>query len=600
MKFRGTEEEAKEYKIMLEEELKENIVIPIRKEQIKWYNPTFMIKKANGKWRRILDAKTLNKQIADFQFKMHDSIEVKQTIRLGDWGTSLDLSSAFHHLIVQTESQPYLAFEFQNSYYTYRAMPFGTKHSPIYFATAMDPIMQQIRMETEIRIINYVDDILLHHQNKEYLKNMTKKVIETLIYFGFTMNTEKSETEPNQTVIFLGWEWNLANATVKTKPKKRLLLLHDLYNMRRWIKTGTEITVKQTAKLIGKLNYLRLQFQEASLFLNTMDHQKAQAARLRGWNTTMIMNKMAIPDINWWIVKLKANTPAQLIQIPPQMTMTTDAAPSGWGSTLEKEQEMIATAHGTWNRRQAKLTSNNREIKAITQGLRSFAKTLKNFPIESLAIRSDNSTAVFDIRKWRASTSLIKEIKQVHQTIEKLRIQIQITHLPVVKNVIADALSRLSRAGDYKLKEKIFKQTCLQMNLNPTIDLFSQHFNNLLPRFMSTIRRHGEIAIDALNQTWKMELPWIHPPIPLLPAVLKKIREEQIETMIIAPLWPGQIWYTELVNENARSLMLCWSNEILEPGTSLIKKNLKLPPGKICCFLMDRRPGREEDSLERF
>ncbi|KAA6361918.1 MAG: hypothetical protein EZS28_042556, partial [Streblomastix strix] len=34
---------------------------------------------------------------------------------------------------------------------------------------------------------------------------------------------------------------------------------------------------------------------------------------------------------------------------------------------------------------------------------------------------------------------------------------------------------------------------------------------------------HGEIAIDALNQAWKMELLWIHPPIPLLPAVLKQI-----------------------------------------------------------------------------
>ncbi|KAA6309889.1 MAG: hypothetical protein EZS28_056418 [Streblomastix strix] len=84
MKFRGTEEETREYKIMLEEELKENNEIPIKKEQIKWYNLTFMIKKANGKWRKILDAKTLNKQIADFHIKMHDSIKVKQTIRLGD------------------------------------------------------------------------------------------------------------------------------------------------------------------------------------------------------------------------------------------------------------------------------------------------------------------------------------------------------------------------------------------------------------------------------------------------------------------------------------------------------------------------------------
>ncbi|KAA6364129.1 MAG: putative reverse transcriptase [Streblomastix strix] len=531
---------------------------------------------------------------------MHDSIEVKQTIRPGDWGTSLDLTSAFHHLIVQTESQPYLTFEVQNNHYTYRASPFGTKHSPIYFATAMEPIIQQIRMKTEIRLINYVDDILHLHQNKEYLKNMTQQVIDTLKYFGFTMNMKKSETEPNQTEIFLGWEWNLANATVKTKSKRRLLPLHDLYNMRRWIKTGTEITVKQTAKLIRKLNYLRLQFQEASLFLNIMDHQKAQAARLRGWNTTMIMNKTAIPDINWWIAKLRANIPTQLIQIPPLMTMKTDAAPSGWGSALEKEPEMIAVSHGTWNKSQVKLSNNNREIKAITQGLRSFAKTLKNLRVQSLAIRSDNSTAVFDFRKCRASTSLIKEIKQVHQTIEKLGIQIQITHLPGVKNEIADVLSRLSWAGDYKLKEKIFLQTCRQMNLNPKIDLFSQYFNNLLPRFMSAIRGHGETATDALNQTWKKELPWIHPPIPLLPAVLKKIREEQIEAMIIAPLWPGHIWYTELVNENTQSFMLSWSNEILESGTSLIKNNLKPPPGKICCFLMDRRPGREDDLRERF
>ncbi|KAA6358176.1 MAG: hypothetical protein EZS28_046297, partial [Streblomastix strix] len=232
---------------------------------------------------------------------------VKQTIRLGDWSTSLDLYSAFHHLIVQTESQPYLAFEFQNNYYTYKATLFGTKLSQIHFVTAIEPIMQQIRMKTEIRIINYIDGILLLHQNKEYLKNITLKVIETLKYFGFTINSEKSE----------------------------------------WIKTGTELTVKQTAKLIGQLNYIRLQFLAASLFLNSMDHQKAQAARLRGWNTTMIMNKTTIPDINWRNAKLKANIHAQLIQIPRQMTMTTDAAPSGWGSGLEKELEMIAMAQGT-------------------------------------------------------------------------------------------------------------------------------------------------------------------------------------------------------------------------------------------------------------
>ncbi|KAA6383735.1 MAG: hypothetical protein EZS28_020733 [Streblomastix strix] len=115
-------------------------------------------------------------------------------------------------------------------------MPFGTKYSPIYLTTAMAPIMQQIRKKTEIRIINYVDDILLLHQNKEYLMNATQKLVDTPKIFGFTINTERRETERNQTVIFLGSDWNQANPTVKTKPKNRLLLLHDLFNMRRWLK----------------------------------------------------------------------------------------------------------------------------------------------------------------------------------------------------------------------------------------------------------------------------------------------------------------------------------------------------------------------------
>ncbi|KAA6389399.1 MAG: hypothetical protein EZS28_015072 [Streblomastix strix] len=94
--------------------------------------------------------------------------------------------------------------------------------------------------------------------------------------------------------------------------------------------------------------------------------------------------------------------------------------------------------------------------------------------------------------------------------------------------------------------------------------------------------------------------PQILSPILILPAVLKKIREEQIEALIIAPRLPGQIWYQELLNGIAQSLMFGCSSEILEPGTSLIKKNLKLPPGKTCCLLMDRKLGKEQDSQERF
>ncbi|KAA6374780.1 MAG: hypothetical protein EZS28_029694 [Streblomastix strix] len=232
------------------------------------------------------------------------------------WSTSLDLSSAFHHIIIQAESQPYLKLELKNNYYTYRAIPFGTKHSPIYFTTAMKPLIQQIKIEyrgpnNQLR-------------RCQHLPSQKQGVFEKC-------DTEKKiETEPKQIVVFLVCEWNLANAIVKTKPKKRLLLLHDLYNMRGQIKTETEISVKKTAKLVQKLNYLRLQLYEASLFMKSLNIQKAQATRLRGQNATMEMNITAIQDIILWTTKLGANISAQLTQIPLQKTMTTDIAPYGW------------------------------------------------------------------------------------------------------------------------------------------------------------------------------------------------------------------------------------------------------------------------------
>ncbi|KAA6375412.1 MAG: hypothetical protein EZS28_029062 [Streblomastix strix] len=49
----------------------------------------------------------------------------------------------------------------------------------------------------------------------------------------------------------------------------------------------------------GNRDNSKINNKYASLFLNTMDRQKAQAARLRGWNSTMIMDKKTFLDLNW-------------------------------------------------------------------------------------------------------------------------------------------------------------------------------------------------------------------------------------------------------------------------------------------------------------
>ncbi|KAA6354054.1 MAG: hypothetical protein EZS28_050419, partial [Streblomastix strix] len=62
------------------------------------FNPTFILPKPHQKWRKNLDASALNQEIQTIHFKMNGTDQVRDLISKGDWATSLDLKSAFHHL----------------------------------------------------------------------------------------------------------------------------------------------------------------------------------------------------------------------------------------------------------------------------------------------------------------------------------------------------------------------------------------------------------------------------------------------------------------------------------------------------------------------
>ncbi|KAH7820352.1 uncharacterized protein MONOS_2257 [Monocercomonoides exilis] len=95
--FRGTTEMTSNYLSLLEEELKEGVVNPIQESEVKWFNPTFMVRKKNGKWRKILDCRILNEEVLGKHFKMDSQETVVELLEENDWMTTLDISSAYQH-----------------------------------------------------------------------------------------------------------------------------------------------------------------------------------------------------------------------------------------------------------------------------------------------------------------------------------------------------------------------------------------------------------------------------------------------------------------------------------------------------------------------
>ncbi|KAA6355502.1 MAG: hypothetical protein EZS28_048971, partial [Streblomastix strix] len=101
-------------------------------------------------------------------------------------------------------------------------MPFGTKYSPTFFAEAIESILRQIRIHSEIKILNYCDNILLIYQDKQTLKTQTIEVMRTLEQFGRTISTDKCETEPFQLITFLEWIWNLKEMNIRMLEERKL------------------------------------------------------------------------------------------------------------------------------------------------------------------------------------------------------------------------------------------------------------------------------------------------------------------------------------------------------------------------------------------
>ena len=69
----------------------------------------------------------------------------------------------------------------------------------------------------------------------------------------------------------------------------------------------------------------------------------------------------------------------------------------------------------------------------------------------------------------------------------------------------------------------------------PHINLFATRDNRMIDTYVSPCPDEMSWATDALSISWKGMWAYAFPPIPLLPKVLRKIREDHPETLLVAP-----------------------------------------------------------------
>ena len=103
-----------------------------------------------------------------------------------------------------------------------------------------------------------------------------------------------------------------------------------------------------------------------------------------------------------------------------------------------------------------------------------------------------------------------------------------------------------------------------QLNFLPEIDLFALRLNSQFTHYVAYRPDPGAVAIDAFSLGWSTLKFYAFPPFSVIPAVLKKIRDDKATGVCVLPNWPMQAWLPramkmaicENINIRANKLLL--------------------------------------------
>ena len=119
-----------------------------------FYNRLFLVKKATGEWRPVLDVSRLNVFVQKTKFSMETTQSVLASIQRNDWMVTMDMRDAYFHVPIHQESRPFLRFVFNSKVYQFRALCFGLTTAPQVFTRVLAPLAKIAHL-AGIRIILY-------------------------------------------------------------------------------------------------------------------------------------------------------------------------------------------------------------------------------------------------------------------------------------------------------------------------------------------------------------------------------------------------------------------------------------------------------------
>ena len=211
-----------------------------------------------------------------------------------------------------------------------------------------------------------------------------------------------------------------------------------------------------------------------------------------------------------------------------------------------------------------------------------------------MSIKSDNSTTVCYLNAMVGTKSPLcnKLAKSVWMCCVQNEIWLTARHLPGVLNFEANKSSRqFNEIIEWQLQPGIFLKI-IDIFSTPEIDLFACRLNNQL---VSLKPDPGGCHVDAFSFSWSGKFVYIFPPFSLLNRCLQKLENDPPLALLIAPVWPTQVWWPRLLSlQVANPLLLIQDKDLLILPQSGTLHPLRNQMRLMACLLSGNTMKQEE------
>ena len=503
--------------------------------------------------RPIINLKKFNKNVVKEKFKMIGWKDVVSMLSPSSFVTSIDISKAFFHIPININDQKYFAFSFENKTYRYERMPFGYKLAPYIFNRIMGACLAYIRELLECTILHYLDDILIINDSYEESVNQSKRIVEELKKFGWSVNVKKSNLIPANKFDYLGINFDVINQSVfpsinnfKSIGEKALKFINS-----------KEGSLRQLESLVGSANFISQFIFEGRFHLHPIINNMLKNFKFQQRDLVKHLDQEMLEALQIWTSPSNFNRRNFPLCIK-EITLATDASLTGWGAILQIDNSIRST-QGAWSIAERRFHINQLELLAVQRGLDHFYPDLKNSQVHIL---SDNITTIATLKRMGSHKFMtrLQIAKEILDLLLKHNIHISLSHIRGKDNILADDLSRSAQTipTEMELSERVVKFILNKFALYPEVDLFANQLNHKFPIFFTAVPMQKDESFNAFSQDWsRYSCLYAFPPPQLIPRVLYKWKlEKRGHLILIAPAWKKSFWLPKLQKMASKILLL--------------------------------------------